>query len=237
MSVSKPFRLLSVLYAVCLQTSYGFSVRNHVTKYPSLALRREVLTFGQKSPRDSSSADINKFSNVFVKKGFSSFFQNFVNLKFVSAYIAAIALVFLPLLPAFAIPSGGRSGGSSFRSSPSSSRSSSRSSRSSSSSSRSSYGGSTARYYGSSYSSGPNIIIAPSYGFNPFSGFIYVSIDFNVLLIIMAISGAYYLLDKRISYWRFIGVFSSDNGDGSGGDEVVCAVGGADDNDNDDDQH
>ena len=236
MSFSKPFRLLSVLYTVCLQTSYGFSVRNHVTKYPSLALKREVLTFGQKSPRDNSSADFNKFSNVFVKKGSSSFFQNLVNFKFVSASMVAITLVLWPLLPAFAIPSGGRSGGSSFRSSPSSSRSSSRISRFSSSSSRSSYGGSTARYYGSSYSIGLNIIIAPSNGFNPFFG-IYISIDFNVLLIIMATSGAYYLLDKRISYWRFLGAASSDNGDGSGGDEVVCAVGGADDNDNDDDQH
>ena len=45
------------------------------------------------------------------------------------------------------------------------------------------------------------------------------------------------VVDERISYWRTLGAASSDNGDGSGGDEVVCAVGEADENDNDDDQH
>ena len=217
MSISKPFRLLSVLCAVCLQTSYGFSVRNHVTKYPSLALKREVLTFGQKSP-DNSFGGVNKFSNVFVKKGSSSLFQSLVNFKFVSASMAAIALVFLPLLPAFAIPSGGRSGGSSFRSSSSSSRSSS-------SSSRSSYGGSTARYYGSSYSSGPNIIIAPSYGFNPFFGFGYMPINFNVLLIMMAISGAYYLFSSRVGGSSFSNNDEDSGSLGSGATVIKLQIG------------
>eukprot|EP01036_Dinobryon_divergens_P029976 gene29976-39153_t len=198
-----------------VRNSYGFTLQNHVRGRPSLA-GRELLASCQKTPMDFTPMVVNKVSSAVEKKGFPISFQNILNLKFVTASMAAIALVFLPLLPAFAIPSGGRSGGSSFRSSSSGSRSSG----------SSSYGGSTARYYGSSYSS-PNIIIAPSYGFgfNPFFGFGYMPINFNVLLLAMAISGAYYLFSSRVGGSSFSNDDEDSGSLGSGATVIKLQIG------------
>eukprot|EP00597_Dinobryon_sp_UTEXLB2267_P001506 CAMPEP_0170073170 /NCGR_PEP_ID=MMETSP0019_2-20121128/10628_1 /TAXON_ID=98059 /ORGANISM="Dinobryon sp., Strain UTEXLB2267" /LENGTH=324 /DNA_ID=CAMNT_0010282513 /DNA_START=252 /DNA_END=1226 /DNA_ORIENTATION=+ len=137
------------------------------------------------------------------------------NPKFITSALVALVLVFAPILQAYAVPSGGRSGGSSFRSS--SSGSSYRSSGTSRSYSSGGYSGG----YQSSYSP---IIVSPfSYGFG-FSPFSFIPVNFNTLLFCGLAYAAYVVLTNRVGGSNFSN--EDDSGSlGSGATVIKIQIG------------
>jgi len=150
-----------------------------------------------------------------IKGKVNSVMKKVFNPKFITSALVALVLVFAPILQAYAVPSGGRSGGSSFRSS--SSGSSYRSSGTSRSYSSGGYSGG----YQSSYSP---IIVSPfSYGFG-FSPFSFIPVNFNTLLFCGLAYAAYVVLTNRVGGSNFSN--EDDSGSlGSGATVIKIQIG------------
>lgn len=214
----KGFTIVALSLALLCSTSQGFSPINVKQNFALTRNRNWNLNHPNEILMSTNKKDD---TNIQIKsaEGFkgkvNSALKKVLNAKFITTTLAALVLVFAPILHAYAVPSGGRSGGSSFRSS--SSGSSYRSSGTARSYSSGGYSGG----YQSSYSP---IIVSPfSYGFG-FSPFSFIPVNFNTLLFCGLAYAAYVVLTNRVGGSDFSN--QDDSGSlGSGATVIKIQIG------------